>query len=84
MKKNIIASIMLLIIAVGSIFLIEHAKENIESSMDAYESIEASENNEATNLDTSLDITDEEKNAIQLGCTKQKMPTAPCPCRQTR
>lgn len=69
MKKNIIASIMLLIIAVGSIFLIEHAKENIESSMDAYESIEASENNEATNLDTSLDITDEEKNAIQLGCT---------------
>lgn len=58
-----------MIIAVGSIFLIEHAKENIESSMDAYESIEASENNETTNLDTSLDITDEEKNAIQLGCT---------------
>ncbi len=35
--------------------------------MDARKGIEASENNETTNLDTSLDITDEEKkNAIQF------------------
>lgn len=70
MKKLIPVCATLLIIVVCLLFLIHQSKENTENNIaDAHRSVEASENNSKTDLDILIDITNEERDAIQSDCT---------------